>query len=287
MSGHRLSNAENRLNEFTTFGEVEVPDALRVQVSTGISELDLVFAGEGIRPSTVVLWTGLPGAGKTTLSLMAAASLAEQGHVVLYNSCEESREQLKMNVERMALAGIDKVYISNISEVNKLVKYARALRKAKLPTGKHFFMFVDSMQTIEVEQEMGKRGRPPSQETQAVQAAWLLSGFAKDTLDKKPGEKPSDFVQIIMIGQVTKDGVFAGKQELKHAIDVHLHMDVDTDKGSDMKGERFLSAEKNRFGLTGVPFYYKCSKDGIRFVLAKLPSEEDDEWPQAQTLCPL
>ena len=80
---------------------------------------------------------------------------------------------------------------------------------------------------------------------------------------------------MFLIGQVTKDGTFAGKQELKHAIDVHLHMGIDTDKNSPMKGERFMEMEKNRFGLTGVPYYYRTVKAGIEFV--EVADAADDE----------
>lgn len=274
MSNHRLSNNEQDMNTFTTFEDVEVPDALREQISfNGAPELDLIFAGEGIRPSTVTLWTGLPGAGKTTTCLSAASSLAAAGHTVLYVACEESREQLKMNVERMGLEGINKVFVANISEVSKIIAYATRLRAAKLKAGKHFFVFVDSLQTIEVASEEGKRGRKPSQETQAVQAAWMLAAWAKDVAT--PDVDAKRFAQVFLIGQVTKDGTFAGKQELKHAIDVHLHMGIDTDKNSPMKGERFMEMEKNRFGLTGVPYYYRTVKAGIEFV--EVADAADDE----------
>ena len=83
------------------FADIKVPDALRKTLKTGWEYIDALFTGEGIRPSTCCMVTGLPGGGKTTISLQMANSLAEQGHVVLYNSCEESGAQIKMKLEKM------------------------------------------------------------------------------------------------------------------------------------------------------------------------------------------
>jgi len=236
----------------STFAEIKIPAELRMQHTTGIPEVDALFAGKGIRPSTVCLFTGIPGGGKTTLSLEMASSLALQGHVVLYNGCEESAAQLKMNTERMKLPGIEKVYISDFSEVGEIIAACKQLQEKN--KGKQVFLFVDSLQTIEKAKEEGTRGRDLSQQNQAVVATWDIASWCKETMGI-----------AVVIGMVGKDGNFLGKNDIKHAIDCHLHLAVDKDKDSDMKGERFAEMQKNRFGQTGIPFYYQTTSKGVEF----------------------
>jgi len=257
MTANRIVNRSTEITARTTFGDIVVPDELRRVNKSGIPEIDVLFAGEGIRPSTVALLTGLPGAGKTTLSLQLACALAGMGHIVQYNSCEESLEQLKMNIERMNLpASINKVHPSSFSEVNEILDHANSIKSNhRIARDKGFFLFIDSLQTIEKAREEGLRGRNHSQANQAVIATWDISNWCKETYNT-----------AIIIGQVTKDGEFAGKNELKHAIDCHLHMAIDKDRQAPTYGERFITATKNRFGATGIDYYYTTGRAGITFT---------------------
>ena len=53
----------------TSIQDVEVPSILRKRIPTGLEFFDAVIGGEGFTPSMVTLFTGTPGAGKTTLML--------------------------------------------------------------------------------------------------------------------------------------------------------------------------------------------------------------------------
>jgi predicted ATP-dependent serine protease len=70
---HRLAQTV----EAGRFSDIKIPDALRTTLKTGWEYIDALFTGEGIRPSTCCMVTGLPGGGKTTISLQLANSLAE------------------------------------------------------------------------------------------------------------------------------------------------------------------------------------------------------------------
>ena len=54
-----------------TFGtnilDIEVPEALKKKFKTGLKFVDGAMGGEGFTPSSVTLFTGEPGAGKTTM----------------------------------------------------------------------------------------------------------------------------------------------------------------------------------------------------------------------------
>jgi DNA repair protein RadA/Sms len=247
-SSHRLAQS----NEVQRFSDITVPDALRTSLKTGWEYIDALFTGEGIRPSTCCMVTGLPGAGKTTISLQLADALISQGHTVFYNSCEESGQQLKMTLERMSLKHmLSNGFHASLCEVGEILEAADKIRQNVKP-GKGFFMFVDSLQTIEKTREGA--GRPSSQQNQATEAVWDIAAWCKDNM-----------TIALIIGQVTKDGTFAGKQEVKHAIDCHLHLSIDTDKKSETYRQRVAEMQKNRFGSTGLFFPYEISSLGIDF----------------------
>lgn len=251
-----MGTPANRLSMNVTgpqkFSDIDVPDILRTTVATGWNEVDALFTGTGIRPSTVTLVTGLPGAGKTTINLQLADKLAALGHTVLYNSCEESGQQLKMKLEKLELNDmIEKGYHASLTEIGEILEQAEKLR-AQTAEGKQFFLFIDSIQTVEKAHE--GRGRKPSQQNQSTEAVWDITAWCKQTM-----------AIATIIGQVTKDGEFEGKQTLKHAIDCHLHLHVDTDRKSDTHGKRVAEMEKNRWGTAGLYFTYEVDSSGIRF----------------------
>ena len=66
---------------------------------TGVGEFDRVLGG-GIVPGAVVLLSGDPGVGKSTLLLEVAANSAKSGQKVLYVSGEESTGQIKLRASR-------------------------------------------------------------------------------------------------------------------------------------------------------------------------------------------
>ena len=64
---------------------------------------------------------------------------------------------------------------------------------------------------------------------------------------------------------MTKDGTFAGKNEIKHAIDAHLHLGIDTDRKSETYGERVAEMQKNRFGSAGIFLEFQITAGGLMF----------------------
>jgi DNA repair protein RadA/Sms len=239
------------------FSDIKVPDALRTTLKTGWEYIDALFTGEGIRPSTCCMVTGLPGGGKTTICLQLANSLAEQGHVVLYNSCEESGAQIKMKLEKMEFEGLltsDNAFFSSFYDIADILAFADKIRKTvTLAPGKGFFLLVDSLQTIE--RTSKGAGRPAGPAQQQCDAMWDIAAWCKENM-----------TVAMIIGQVTKDGTFAGKQEVKHAVDCHMHLAMDTDKKSETYRQRVAEMQKNRFGASGLFFPYEISSKGIEFA---------------------
>ena len=66
---------------------------------SGINEFDRVLGG-GIVPGAVILLSGEPGVGKSTLLLEVASKAAAAKSRVLYVSAEESVSQVRLRAER-------------------------------------------------------------------------------------------------------------------------------------------------------------------------------------------
>ncbi len=232
--------------------DVVVPKELEKSVKTGYKNIDTLFAGDGILPSTSALITGLPGAGKTTLMLQLADAITASGNIALYNTGEESLYQVRRVVKRLNLQhGFVPGYNRTVQDI---CAHAEQLQEVKANKNKKIFLITDSLQTLEVEREEGKRGRNLSKQNEEVAAIEYLTRWAKDT-----------FNISLVIGQVNKGGTFAGKQEVKHIIDCHLHLAYDTERGSSSYGERIAEMTKNRFGCAGVYYPYEISQSGISF----------------------
>ena len=106
-------NIKNLKIEEVAFGasiqDIKVPDVLKKRVKSGLPYFDCILGGEGFTPSAVSLFTGTPGAGKTTMMLALANALQGHGAEVVFNTAEESLYQIKMTCERLKLRNDFKV----------------------------------------------------------------------------------------------------------------------------------------------------------------------------------
>ena len=88
-------------SQATSLSDIALEDMTRVE--TGIGELDRVLGG-GIVPGALILLSGDPGIGKSTLVLQLAAAVCDKNGAVLYGSGEESAGQIKLRAQRLGIA---------------------------------------------------------------------------------------------------------------------------------------------------------------------------------------
>lgn len=252
----QLNTTIKGLKNGTNVLDIKVPEHMRLRVNTGVQIVDELFE-QGLVPSMCGILTGTPGAGKTTLSLTMADSLTRLGHVCLYNSGEESGYQVKMTTERLKLK--NGFVFGQDEMVADIIKHCKALIDSKVAGKKtadgkpvQFFLIIDSLPTI----NDGKYGPGQINGTTAVRATEMLTDFCKQGYK---GVHPIMFV----IGHVTKGGVFAGKQQVKHALDFHAHLFIDDAPKSDTFGCRLFELQKNRFGSAGKKLILGMSGDGL------------------------
>ncbi len=230
----------------TSIQDIEVPDVLKKRVSTGMGYFDCVLGGEGFTPSMVTLFTGTPGAGKTTMMLTLANSLQGHGAQVVFNTAEESLYQVKMTANRLRLR--HPFCVGGETSVPNLLAGCDKVREAN--PDRPFFLIVDSLQCMN--DAHFKSGRITT--ATAERALSLLTTYAKEHA-----------VNVIVIGQVTKDGKMAGSNKLKHMVDSHIHLSVET-KDDDLSGCRVLETQKNRFGGAGHVIFLRLRKNGFSEV---------------------
>lgn len=230
----------------TSIQNIEVPDVLRKKIKTGTEWFDCVLGGEGFTPSMVTLFTGTPGAGKTTMMLTLANSLQGHGAQAIFNTAEESLYQVKLTAERLKLR--HPFMVGGEDNIQKLLKGCDIIRERN--PDRPFFLIVDSLQCMS--DGYFSTGRITT--ATAERSLQLLTDYAKEHA-----------VNVIVIGQVTKDGKMAGSNKLKHMVDSHIHLSVEV-KDEDLKGCRILQTKKNRFGGSGHIVFLSLQRAGFSEV---------------------
>lgn len=244
MASMNLNVGIKGLKKGTNILDIQVPDALRHKKLTGLDWFDDALGGEGFTPSTCMMLTGGPGCGKTTMILQLADAITRAGHIALMNTGEESLYQVKLVAERLKLKS--GFVCGQDTMVADVLGHADALKKQN--PGKQVFLLQDSLQTMNdgYYKDGGTTGNTP------LRCCEMLTDWAKET-----------YGIVIFVGQVTKGGDFAGKNQIKHAIDVHGHLFFDDDKKSETYGERLYEVQKNRFGCNGKTYIIGIDKDGL------------------------
>ncbi len=241
-----------KITDNITFGtnilDIEVPEHLKKKFKSGLSFVDGAMGGEGFTPSAVTLFTGTPGAGKTTLMLTLADRMTKQGATVLFNTAEESLYQTAMTAKRLKLKNGFRA--GNSADVNEIIANARKMQAAAAKTGDQFVLIVDSLQCLD--DGMYSSGKITS--GTAIRCLQMITDFCKET----------GSIGLI-INQVNKSGKMSGSNKLKHMVDSHMHLSVE-EKDEDFKGCRILETQKNRFGGCGHMFYLALRKTGFREV---------------------
>ena len=230
----------------TNILDSEVPEYLKKKFKVGVDYIDGAMGGEGFTPSAVTLFTGTPGAGKTTLALKLADSVTKKGGICLFNTAEESLYQTSMTAKRLKLK--NGFLTGNTDDINVLLQKAQDMVDDN--KGKQFFLIVDSLQCL----DDGKYSSGMKTSGTAIRCLQLITNFCKDNA-----------AVGVIINQVNKQGKMAGSNKLKHMCDSHMHLSVE-EKEVDLIGCRILEVQKNRFGGCGHIFFLNLGRTGFRTV---------------------
>lgn len=187
------------------------------RLETGIGEIDRVLGG-GLVPGSLVLLSGEPGIGKSTLVAQIADAVGKK-YETIYVSGEESAAQVKARLSRLQC---DLKNIKFISETNieRIVTTATKVHPD--------ILIIDSIQTVYSSLIPTEAGNI----SQIRAATVKFLELAK-----------TNNIAVFLIGHITKDGQVAGPKSLEHIVDTVLYLENETNNNFCL-----LRATKNRFG---------------------------------------
>jgi len=205
------------------------------RMKSGIEEWDRVLGG-GIMPGSLLILTGDPGIGKSTLLLQICDRLAEN-HTVHYFSTEESLQQVNLRARRTT--GMQsKLLFSDNADLETILEHAK--------TTKPDILIIDSIQNCFSQESRYVQGSV----NQLRDATFQLMRLAKDYE-----------IAILMSGHITKDGMIAGPKTLEHMVDGVFYL-----QGEDRWQTRILRSVKNRFGTINEIGFFEMRSSGLEEV---------------------
>ena len=210
----------------------EIPIVGEIRFSTGMGELDRVLGGGAVAGS-LVLVSGAPGIGKSTLLLQICSSLCA-GRKVLYVSGEESERQIKLRAERL---GVSPETLFILSET-RLSDILEAVAETKPD-----ILIADSIQTLYNEENESS----PGSVSQVKDCTMSMMQLSK-----------SNGITVFVVGHINKDGNIAGPKVLEHMVDCVLYFEGDPNSSY-----RLLRAAKNRFGSTNEIGVFEMRDAGL------------------------
>lgn len=210
--------------------EVETDEALRF--STGLKELDRVLGGGAVKGS-LVLVSGAPGIGKSTLLLQICQYILREQRV-LYVSGEESESQLKLRAERLHVDS-QELYLLCETNLDNIFQSADQVKPDLL--------IVDSIQTLFTDDKTAS----PGSVTQVRDCTMRLMQYCKGS-----------GMTVFVVGHINKEGAIAGPKVLEHMVDCVLYFE-----GESHTAYRLLRAAKNRFGSTNEIGVFEMHDTGL------------------------
>lgn len=212
----------------------EISSDIEKRLFTGINEFDRVLGG-GIVEGSLILLSGDPGIGKSTILLQICQTLKNKK--ILYVSGEESARQIKLRANRLGVTN-DDLYVLAQTDVAIIVETI----KAEKPD----IVIIDSIQTMVIDEVSSSAGSV----TQVRESTNVFMHLAK-----------SLGIPIFVVGHVNKDGAIAGPKVLEHIVDTVLYFE-----GERNYSYRILRSVKNRFGSTNEIGVFEMTQNGLKEV---------------------
>lgn len=212
-----------------------IPLEEKERMLSGISEWDRVVGG-GIMPSSLIVLTGDPGIGKSTLLLQICNALASTKKV-FYFSTEESIQQVKHRALRLGCIN-ELLLISDESQLESIIHTAE--------TAHPDIVVIDSIQNC----YLTSSSSTPGSVTQLRESTFQLMRLAKE-----------QHITVIISGHITKEGTMAGPKTLEHMVDAVFYL-----QGEDQWQTRVLRSVKNRFGTINELGFFEMHTNGLQEI---------------------
>ncbi len=228
--------AQKRSNKVATLTSLQdIESKQHKRIATNIDEWDRVVGG-GLMPHSLIVLTGDPGIGKSTLLLQVAHNLAQKQNV-WYFSTEESLSQIKQRAIRLKCTD-NAMLFSDQAELHNIIQSAQEQKPD--------IIIIDSIQNC----YLSDAQTLPGSISQLREATFALMRLAKE-----------HHITIIITGHITKEGTIAGPKTLEHMVDAVFYLQRD-----DNWDIRVLRSVKNRFGTINELGFFEMTTHGLQPV---------------------
>jgi DNA repair protein RadA/Sms len=203
---------------------------------TRFSDLNNVLGG-GVKIGSLILLSGEPGIGKSTLTLELCADAVTAQQSVLYISGEESSEQIASRARRLK---INSANISLLSEtcLENILGQLENLRPQVL--------VIDSIQVLY------------SLDIASLPGSISQIRYCTERLMEVCKSRQ---ITCLIVGHVNKEGELAGPKVLEHLVDTVLFIE-----GERHQQLRLIRGLKNRFGSTNEIAIMEMGESGLTEV---------------------
>jgi len=207
----------------------ELEDVPIKRIRTG--PWDYCFGGDGIPLSSVTLIGGMPGAGKSTLSIQISDCFADTtGREVLYIASEQTPSELKSYATRLQVKHMNKIRILSTLTGDEGVGQMNEILDRYKPVA----IMLDSLSGF------------TEDSNSQVQVCKILKVFACRC------DCP-----VLVIDHITKADDFAGLMKLQHEVDILLSIYVEE------SGARTMQTLKSRFGPSYIQTALTMTEFGL------------------------
>lgn len=231
--GNKTLSGSSKLLIMKSLNQVSMTQQQRML--SGVSEWDNVLGG-GIMPGSLLVLTGDPGIGKSTLLLHIAYKLAQK-YSAFYFSSEESLEQVKLRALRIQSLH-DNLLFSDQAQIEGILQTCQEQKPN--------IVVIDSIQNCFFSESHSF----PGTVGQLRETSFALMRLAKE-----------HNIAIIITCHITKEGQMAGPKTLEHMVDGVFYL-----QGEDRWHTRILRSVKNRFGPINELGFFAMSSTGLEEV---------------------
>jgi len=212
------------------------------------NELNTVLGG-GLTMWSLILLSGEPWIGKSTLALQIADWQARESRETLYISSEENIYQLSNRAKRLWISN-NSIQILNTSNLEDIIETIESSRV--------WLVIIDSISIISSMDINSSSGSI----SQIKYIAEKLMELAKKTQKS-----------IILIWHVTKDGTISWPKILEHLVDTVLYLEW-----SRFENYRILRSFKNRFWATDEVWLFSMTENWMQDLVNPWLEFINPEW---------
>jgi DNA repair protein RadA/Sms len=233
-------------SKVTKLNNLDIDPKMMNTFKSGLKIDNLISHEGGIPAATNIMIIGDPGVGKTTVLLDVLSAAQNKGAKCLFISGEMGKKQMFKYTQRFPQFGvINTLFMQDYLEFN-----TKDVIEQVLNVGYDIVLIDSAAEIIDGVRDDNNWDRKMAE-------SWLVDVCTKNN---KGENKGNAYTSFLLIQQVTKSGVFAGSNKLKHLTDAMGEMRRESEREG---GATYINFTKNRNGVVDTKMYYELSNNKI------------------------